>query len=78
MRRFKQLTNAFSKKLENHGHMVALYFMRLQLPPSPEDATGDASDEGGIDRPRWSTEELITRCGVVAGRIQSQAGADSF
>jgi hypothetical protein len=25
MRRFTRLTNAFSKKLENHGHTVALY-----------------------------------------------------
>ncbi len=24
-RRFTRLTNAFSKKLENHAHMVALY-----------------------------------------------------
>src|SRR5437773_10248487 len=27
MRRFTRLTNAFSKKLENHMHAVALYFM---------------------------------------------------
>jgi hypothetical protein len=27
MRRFTRLTNGFSKKLENHGHIVALYFM---------------------------------------------------
>ena len=27
MRRFARLTNAFSKKLENHAAMVALYFM---------------------------------------------------
>jgi hypothetical protein len=25
MRRFTRLTNAFSKKFENHMHMVALY-----------------------------------------------------
>ena len=25
MRRFTRLTNAFSKKIENHAHMVALY-----------------------------------------------------
>jgi IS1 family transposase len=27
MRRFTRLTNAFSKKIENHGHALALYFM---------------------------------------------------
>jgi IS1 family transposase len=27
MRRFTRLTNAFSKKLENHAAMVGLYFM---------------------------------------------------
>ena len=27
MRRFTRLTNAFSKKVENHAHAVALYFM---------------------------------------------------
>ena len=26
MRRFTRLTNGFSKKVENHGHAVALYF----------------------------------------------------
>src|SRR6202022_1766106 len=27
MRRFTRLTNAFSKKMENHMHSVALYYM---------------------------------------------------
>jgi hypothetical protein len=27
MRRFTRLTNAHSKKLENHGHALALYFL---------------------------------------------------
>jgi len=27
MRRFTRLTNGFSKKLENHAHALALYFM---------------------------------------------------
>lgn len=27
MRRFARLTNAFSKKVENHAHAVALHFM---------------------------------------------------
>ena len=27
MRRFTQLTNGFSKKIDNHAHMVALHFL---------------------------------------------------
>ena len=31
MRRFTRLTNAFSKKLENHIHMLALYFLHYNF-----------------------------------------------
>jgi IS1 family transposase len=31
MRRFTRLTNAFSKKVENHAHAVALYFMHYNF-----------------------------------------------
>lgn len=45
MRRFTRLTNAFSKKLENHCHAIALYFIyynfvkihkTLRVPPAME------------------------------------------
>ncbi len=48
MRRFTRLTNAFSKKLQNHEYMVALYalwynFVRIHktLRTSPAMAGGD-------------------------------------
>src|SRR5258708_25781770 len=31
MRRFTRLTNAFSKKAENHAHMMAIYFMHYNF-----------------------------------------------
>jgi IS1 family transposase len=51
MRRFTRLTNAFSKKWENHAAMVALYFMYLlhvlQLRPGASDAPRDACHGSG-------------------------------
>ena len=51
MRRFTRLTNAFSKKFENHAHMVALYSVWYNCPHS-QDAARDARDGGWPDRPR--------------------------
>ena len=44
MRRFTRLTNAFSKKLDNHLHALALYFVLLQLDPHSQDAARHARD----------------------------------
>lgn len=51
MRRFTRLTNAFSKKIENHLHMLSLYFghynfcrMHKSLRMSPAMAAGVAND----------------------------------
>jgi hypothetical protein len=59
MGRFTRLTNAFSKKLENHAHMVALYalwynFVRLHktLRMSPAMAAG-------IETRLWSMEDAV-------------------
>ena len=59
MRRFTRLTNAFSKKAENHAHMVALYttwynFVRMHktLKCSPAMAAG-------ICKTLWSMEDVV-------------------
>ena len=31
MRRFTRLTNGFSKKVENHAHAIAIYFMHYNF-----------------------------------------------
>ncbi len=59
MRRFTRLTNAFSKKLENHEHAIALHFMHynyvrvhktLRMPPALK---------AGVTDHLWTLEELV-------------------
>jgi len=47
MRRFILVTNAFSKKLANHGATVAGYFMYDNFARGAFDAPRDASDGSG-------------------------------
>ena len=61
MRRFTRLTNAFSKKFENHVHMVALYtvwynFIRVHktLKMSPAMAAGLSATLWSMDDGRWT------------------------
>ena len=63
MRRFTRLTNAFSKKLENHMHALALYFMhynycRPHKTLSKPYATTPAMAAGLTDHV-WTAEEVI-------------------
>lgn len=59
MRRFTRLTNGFSKKLENHGHAVALYFMHYNFCRVHKTLRVTPAMEAGIADHVWSFEELI-------------------
>jgi hypothetical protein len=59
MRRFTRLTNGFSKKLENHGHAVALYFMHYNFCRVHKTLRVTPAMEAGIADHVWSIEELI-------------------
>jgi hypothetical protein len=59
MRRFTRLTNGFSKKLENHGHMVALYFMHYNYCRVHKTLCVTPAMEAGFSDRVWSVEELM-------------------
>jgi IS1 family transposase len=59
MRRFTRLTNAFSKKLENHGHAVALYFMHYNFCRVHKTLRVTPAMEAGLTNHIWTMEELI-------------------
>lgn len=65
MRRFTRLTNGFSKKLENHGHMVALYFMHYNFCRVHNTLRVTPAMEAGLTDHVWEIEELINRCTIL-------------
>lgn len=59
MRRFTRLTNAFSKKLENHEHALALYFMYYNFARIHQTLRVTPAMEAGISDHVWSLEEIV-------------------
>ena len=60
MRRFTRLTNGFSKKVENHGHAVALYFMYYNFCRVHGTLRITPAMEAGLSDHVWSIEELCS------------------
>ncbi len=58
-RRFTRLTNAFSKKLENHKHMMAIYTMNYNFCRIHQTLRVTPAMEAGITDHVWSLEEII-------------------
>jgi IS1 family transposase len=59
MRRFTRLTNGFSKKLENHGHAVALYFMHYNFCRVHKTLRVTPAMEAGLTDHVWEVQELL-------------------
>jgi IS1 family transposase len=59
MHRFTRLTNGFSKKLENHGHMVALYFMHHNFCRVHKTLRVTPAMEAGLTDHVWEIDELL-------------------
>jgi len=58
-RRFTRLTNAFSKKAENHEHSVALHFMHYNFCRIHKSLRVTPAMEAGIADHVWSLEEVV-------------------
>jgi IS1 family transposase len=59
IRRFTRLTNAFSKKIENHAAMVSLYFMYYNFGRVHQTLRATPAMEAGIADRVWSIEEIV-------------------
>lgn len=63
MRRFTRLTNAFSKKVENHGHMIALHFMHYNYCRVHQTLRVTPAMAAGLTDHVWEIEELVALIG---------------
>jgi IS1 family transposase len=60
IRRFTRLTNAFSKKVDNHRHSVALHYMHYNFCRVHQTLRCTPAMEAGITDHVWSLEELCS------------------
>jgi IS1 family transposase len=59
MRRFTRLTNAFSKKLDNHAYAVALHFMYCNFVRIHQTLRVTPAMEAGLRSSPWSIADLV-------------------
>jgi IS1 family transposase len=59
MRRFTRLTNAFSKKLQNHENMVALYALWYNFVRIHKTLRTSPAMAAGIETRLWSMEDVV-------------------
>jgi len=77
MRRFTRLTNAFSKKIDNHCHALALYFVFYNFARIHKTLKVSPAMAAGVTDRLWSMEDIVAlidaRDDRRAGRVKAQA-----
>lgn len=60
MRRFTRLTNAFSKKVENHEHAIALHYMNYNFCRIHQSLRVTPAMEAEVSEKVWRLEDLVS------------------
>ena len=60
MKRFARLSNGFSKKVENHEHMVALHYLYYNFGRIHQTLRVTPAMEAGVADHVWSIDEIIS------------------
>ena len=58
-RRFTRLTNAFSKKVENHAHSMALFHMHHNFVRVHQTLRVTPAMEAGVAQHAWSVDQIV-------------------
>jgi IS1 family transposase len=74
IRRFTRLTNAFSKKLENHIHALSIYFMHYNFVRIHQTIRCSPAMEAGVTDTLWTLEDMVR---IVDDWEANQKGKES-
>lgn len=59
IRRFTRLTNGFSKKIENHTYMLALYYMHYNFVRIHKTLRVTPAMEAGVTNRLWTVDDIV-------------------
>ena len=65
MRRFTRLTNAFSKKIENHMHAISFYFMVYNFVKVHGTVKTTPAIAAGVTTIQWTMEDVVNMADTV-------------
>jgi IS1 family transposase len=69
MRRFTRLTNGFSKKLQNHEYMVALYALWYNFVRIHKTLRTSPAMAAGIEQRLWSMEDVVALMDAQSAKV---------
>jgi hypothetical protein len=91
LRRFTQLTNAFSKKVKNHVHSLAIYFMHYNFVRIHQSLRATPAMAAGVTNRLWELDDMVRVLeaweteqekaairATVAGKPQNPGGQENF
>lgn len=75
MRRFTRLTNAFSKKIENHMHAISFYFMVYNFVKIHSAVKCSPAMAAGVTTTLWTIEDIVMMADTMPNKFVSDESA---
>ena len=74
-RRFTRLTNAFSKKMENHMHAMSFYFMVYNFVKIHSSVKCSPAMAAGVTNTLWSIEDIVMMADTMQNEVVTEPAA---